>query len=93
KKLAEKYLPHDIIYRPKQGFVMPLTQWLEGGLKPRMEQALSANGLGKRGLFRDGALQRVLREHRAGRSNHAGRLWALTVLELWFAKYAPDFTL
>ena len=93
KKLAEKYLPHDIIYRPKQGFVMPLTQWLDGALKPRMERALSAGGLGKRGLFRDGALQRVLREHRTGRSNHAGRLWALTVLELWFAKYAPDFEL
>jgi asparagine synthase (glutamine-hydrolysing) len=93
KKLAEKYLPHDIIYRPKQGFVMPLTQWLEGGLKPRMEHALSAGGLERRGLFRDGALQRVLDEHRRGRSNHAGRLWALTVLELWFERYAPDFSL
>lgn len=93
KKLAEKYLPHDIIYRPKQGFVMPLSQWLEGGLRPRMEHALSAEGLGKRGLFRDGALARVLAEHRSGRSNHAGRLWALTVLELWFSRYAPDFSL
>ena len=93
KKLAEKYLPHDIIYRPKQGFVMPLTQWLEGGLKPRMEHALGPDGLDKRGLFRDGALQRVLREHRTRRRNHAGRLWALTVLELWFEKYAPEFRL
>ena len=93
KKLAEKYLPHDIIYRPKQGFVMPLTQWLDGALKPRMEHALSAEGLGKRGLFRDGALQRVLRQHRAGHGNHAGRLWALTVLELWFARYLPEFEL
>lgn len=93
KKLAEKYLPHDIIYRPKQGFVMPLTQWLEGGLKPRMEHALSASGLARRGLFREGALARVLDEHKRGRSNHAGRLWALTVLELWFERYAPDFKL
>ena len=93
KKLAGKYLPHDIIYRPKQGFAMPLTQWLEGSLQPRMEHALSLSGLAKRGLFRTGALQRVLSEHRAGRSNHAGRLWALTVLELWFEKYAPGFEL
>jgi asparagine synthase (glutamine-hydrolysing) len=93
KKLAEQYLPHDIIYRPKQGFVMPLSQWLDGGLRTRMEHALSGTGLGKRGIFRDGALQRVLSEHRSGRSNHAGRLWALTVLELWFSRYAPDFRL
>ena len=93
KKVAEKYLPHNIIYRPKQGFVMPLTQWLEGGLRAKMEHALSADGLDRRGLFREGALQNLLSQHRRGRSNHAGRLWALTVLEAWFARYAPDFSL
>jgi asparagine synthase (glutamine-hydrolysing) len=72
---------------------MPLTQWLGGALKPKMEHALGIDGLDRRGLFRKGALQRVLHQHRTGRSNHAGRLWALTVLELWFAKYAPEFEL
>jgi asparagine synthase (glutamine-hydrolysing) len=93
KKLAEKYLPHEIVHRGKQGFVMPLSPWLEGGLKTRMEHAIGAGGLGKRGLFKDGALKRLLAQHRGGRSNHAGRLWALTVLELWFERHAPDFTL
>jgi asparagine synthase (glutamine-hydrolysing) len=93
KKLAEKYLPHEIVHRSKQGFVMPLSPWLEGGLKKHMEHSLGADGLAKRGLFRDGALAKLLREHRAKRSNHAGRLWALTVLELWFERYAPDFRL
>lgn len=93
KKLAEKYLPHEIVHRGKQGFVMPLSPWLEGGLKSRMEHAIGASGLGKRGLFAEGALKRLLAEHRVGRSNHAGRLWALTVLELWFDRHAPDFKL
>jgi asparagine synthase (glutamine-hydrolysing) len=93
KKLAEKFLPRDIVYRPKQGFVMPLSQWLATGLKPRMEASLAREGLGKRGIFRDGALDRLLAEHRGGRRNHAGRLWALTVLEVWFERYAPGFAL
>jgi asparagine synthase (glutamine-hydrolysing) len=93
KKLAEKYLPHEIVHRGKQGFVMPLSPWLEGGLKTRMEHAIGAGGLDKRGLFKEGALKRLLAQHRSGRSNHAGRLWALTVLELWFERHAPDFTL
>jgi asparagine synthase (glutamine-hydrolysing) len=93
KKLAEKYLPRDIVHRPKQGFVMPLSPWLEGGLKKHMEASIGEHGLDKRGIFRSGALTKLLSDHRAGRSNHAGRLWALTVLELWFARYAPDFSL
>jgi asparagine synthase (glutamine-hydrolysing) len=58
-----------------------------------MEHSLSADGLDRRGLFRPGALQQLLAQHRSGRSNHAGRLWALTVLELWFQRHEPEFTL
>ncbi len=93
KKLAARYLPTDIVNRNKQGFVMPLAGWLEGNLKPHVDAALGNHGLMKRGLFRDGALARLQSEHRAGRSNHAGRLWALTVLEQWFSRYAPEFSL
>jgi asparagine synthase (glutamine-hydrolysing) len=93
KKLAEKYLPHDIVHRRKQGFVMPLSQWLAGGLKGRMERAIGPDGLARRGLFRRSALERLLAEHRSGRRNHAGRLWALTTLEAWFDRYAPSFAL
>src|SRR5688572_19040799 len=93
KKLAEKFLPHDIVHRRKQGFVMPLSDWLATGLKARVEESLGATGLERRGLFRPGALRKLLGDHRAGRRNHAGRLWALTVLEVWFERYAPDFRL
>jgi len=91
KKLAEKFLPHDIVHRRKQGFVMPLSEWLATGLRARVDESLGA--LDKRGLFRAGALAKLIDDHRAGRRNHAGRLWALTVLEVWFERYAPDYRL
>jgi asparagine synthase (glutamine-hydrolysing) len=93
KKVAERYLPKDIIYRNKQGFVMPLSDWLAGGLRPAVDTAMNASALPSRNLFQPRALERVLHEHLTGRRNHAGRLWALTVLERWFARYAPDFRL
>ncbi|MEO5751393.1 MAG: asparagine synthase (glutamine-hydrolyzing) [Usitatibacter sp.] len=93
KKLAEKFLPHEIVHRPKQGFVMPLSEWLGAGLRERVDRSLGPGGLQRRGLFREGALTRLLAEHRSGRRNHAGRIWALTVLEVWFERYAPDFSL
>jgi asparagine synthase (glutamine-hydrolysing) len=93
KTLAEKYLPHDIVHRNKQGFVMPLTQWLAGGLKPAVQMALGDCGLSSRGIFKVDALKQLRTEHESGRRNHAGRIWALTVLEQWFQRYQPSFRL
>ena len=39
------------------------------------------------------AVARLLAEHAAGRKNHAMRLWVLLILERWFARYEPDFSL
>lgn len=91
KKLAERYLPRDIVHRPKQGFVMPLPEWLAQELRGELEAALSPQGLDKRGIFRAGVLPRLLAEHQSGKKSHAFRLWALLVLERWFARYCPDF--
>ena len=93
KKIAERYLPARIVHRGKQGFVMPLSEWLAGGLKPLVDECLSRTGLAKRGLFAPGALERLLAQHRSGRKNHSTRLWALVVLEQWFRRYEPGFAL
>lgn len=93
KRLAEKYLPHDIVHRNKQGFVMPLSEWLVGTLKGEVERTLASDAFGSRGLFRPEALRRLLADHQSGRRNHAGRLWALMALERWFARHEPDFQL
>ena len=90
KKLAEKYLPATTVHRGKQGFVPPLRDWFSGLLKPEVQQALSADGLGRRGLVQPAALERL----RSGaRPTDVGRVWALLVLEKWFRRYAPDFSL
>ena len=93
KRVAERYLPPEIVHRGKQGFVMPLSEWLAGRLSGELDEHLGTGGLARRGLFRDGALARLLHEHRRGRRNHAGRLWALLILERWFRRYAPSWSL
>jgi asparagine synthase (glutamine-hydrolysing) len=90
KKLAEKYLPATTVHRSKQGFVPPLGDWFAGLLKPEVADALSPNGLGRRGLFQPQALERL---RAAPRPSDVGRVWALLVLEKWFRRYAPDFSL
>jgi hypothetical protein len=58
----------------------------------RWGAALSEQGLDKRGLFREGALRTLLEQHYAGRRTDAGRLWALLMLEKWFQRYEPGFS-
>ena len=93
KRVAEKYLPHDIVHREKQGFMMPLKSWLSQELRARVEHSLGADGLLKRNLFRPDALSKLAADHYSGRKNHSMRLWVLLVLELWFSRYVPDFRL
>jgi asparagine synthase (glutamine-hydrolysing) len=90
KRLAAKYLPETTVRRAKQGFVPPLAEWFAGLLRRDVEGALSPSGLGGRGLFQPQALERL---RRAPRANDVGRIWALLVLEKWFERYAPDFSL
>jgi asparagine synthase (glutamine-hydrolysing) len=91
--LAERYLPHEIVHREKQGFMMPLKRWLAHELERDVAQALGPHGLGRRGLIRPESITRLTAEHASGRSNHSMRLWVLLILERWFARYEPDFAL
>ena len=91
KRLAERYLPRDIVYRSKQGFVMPLDRWMTHELKSDIGLALGPQGIQRRGLIRATAIDKLCSEHFSGKKNHATRLWTLLVLERWFARYQPEF--
>jgi asparagine synthase (glutamine-hydrolysing) len=93
KALAERYLPREIVHRPKQGFMMPLDRWLARELKHDIAEALGPRGIARRGLVRPEAVARLLAEHTSGRRNHAMRLWVLLILERWFARYESEFAL
>ncbi|MBA2243436.1 MAG: asparagine synthase (glutamine-hydrolyzing) [Gemmatimonadetes bacterium] len=75
-------LPPHIRRRGKEGFSMPMKNWLRGPLEPLLHQLLSPARLRERGWFRADETARLITEHRAGRENHAHRLWCLMSLEL-----------
>ncbi len=51
KKVAERYIPRDCLYRPKEGFSIPIKQWLKSSLRPLMERSLSPDRLRSQGIF------------------------------------------
>jgi asparagine synthase (glutamine-hydrolysing) len=85
KKAAEKWVPHDVIYRRKRGLSVPIASWINRGLRAEVDRLLAPERLREHGLPDVAAL---LAEHRAGRANHAKPLWAVVMLEYWMENWA-----
>lgn len=84
KRAALTLLPREVIFRPKQGFGVPLSQWFREELRPLLERTLGVSLLAADGYLRQEAISELVAEHVAGRANHGYRLWVLLVLELWY---------
>jgi len=83
KRALRGILPDCILQRKKEGFSIPMKQWLKRDLAPLMEDLLSPARVARRGLFDPAAVSRLVREHQIGRENHAHTLFPLMVFERW----------
>lgn len=79
KKALEPWLPRDILYRPKMGFVTPVSAWFRGALVD--EAAALARSPVLASWFDLHAIERIVADHRAGRAEHGRTLWQLVMLE------------
>lgn len=81
KQTMRRYLPQDVLFRPKMGFVTPIAQWLRGPLSGET-LALSANGtLARTGWFDAARIDNIARAHVAGRADHSRLIWQLLMLQ------------
>jgi asparagine synthase (glutamine-hydrolysing) len=87
KKVAEKYLPHQIIYRPKASFGAPIRSWISGELKSMVDELLSKEAIEKRGLFDYSFVKHLIDDDRKGIEDNAYRIYQLLTIELWCKEY------
>ncbi len=76
-------LPGFVLQKPKQGFSIPLKQWLCGPLSTMMKDTLSATAIRRQGYFDPTCVADWIEEHENAVANHSHRLWALTVFGMW----------
>ncbi|WP_116364733.1 XrtA/PEP-CTERM system amidotransferase [Parahaliea mediterranea] len=81
KKSMEAHLPHDVLYRPKMGFGVPIGQWFRGPLKQRLRAALLEGGLADSGLFNPETLRKMVDDHQSGRREYSAPLWSLLMFQ------------
>lgn len=88
KKALEGMVPPAILARPKEGFSIPMKNWLRRELTPLMERLLAPDRIRAGGLLEAREVARLIGEHRAGRANHAHVLFSLMVFERWREEFA-----
>jgi len=81
KQAMRRYLPEDILMRPKQGFVTPIAQWLRGPLAPAARAIAGSTTLARTGWLDPAAVAGMAEAHIAGRSDHSRLLWQLLMLD------------
>lgn len=83
KKIGEKYLPRQIVHRPKASFNSPLRSWIRGPLRPLVDELLADKQIRARGLHDPSTVRTMIQEDREGRNDHSMWLWTLLTVEIW----------
>lgn len=87
KSVAARRVPQECIYRPKEGFSIPIKNWLGTKFRPILEDYLNRNAIEQQGIFSEATVERLKSEHLAGAANHSHVLWSLIVFESWHRRW------
>jgi asparagine synthase (glutamine-hydrolysing) len=83
KRVAAELLPENIVHRRKQGFGVPLAQWLCGPLRPLVGDLLSPQALREDGYLDPARVGTLVDEHLSKRRNHQKLLFSALMYRLW----------
>ena len=81
KKSMEPYLPHDVLYRKKMGFSVPLAAWFRGPLATTIRNVVLSERLAATGLFNQAYLRAVVEAHQSGRRDYSVILWTVLMFD------------
>ena len=87
RQLFERHLPPDFAKRPKQGFGVPIADWLRGPLKGWAEALIEPSRLTGEGFLHAGYVQRKWQEHLSGARNWSTFLWSVLMFQAWHARW------
>jgi asparagine synthase (glutamine-hydrolysing) len=83
KRAVDGLIPHDLVYRKKQGFGAPVSEWFRGELGERAQQAIRNSSLAERGLLDYDRVDELWAAHRSGGQEWSFQLWNLYNVSAW----------
>tara|TARA_Y200000002_G_scaffold131739_1_gene108569 strand:+ start:54962 stop:56950 length:1989 start_codon:yes stop_codon:yes gene_type:complete len=83
RQVLYKYVPQEIIDRPKVGFSIPIGSWIRGSLSDWAKDLLSNETLSEDRVFNSDIIQKTLKEHLSGSKDRTERLWSILMFQAW----------
>ncbi len=87
KRVSERYLPREIVHRPKAPFNAPLRAWMRGPLVSLVDDLLSESSLKARSFYHPPAVRALIESDRRGVEDHGMVIWSLLTTEIWFRTF------
>ena len=91
KKVAARHIPSSAVYRPKEGFSIPIKNWLKAEFRPLVEDYLDPVRIEREGVFDGHTIARLKAEHLSDAANHSHVLWSLIVFQAWRSQWLDSF--
>lgn len=87
KRTVEPLLPKGITQRPKEGFVLPVFDWMMGQLRDYSQDILSEKRLHRHGLFNSEYVRQMIDAYYSGEKRLVGRVWNIMMFQVWWEHY------
>ncbi|MEP7195897.1 MAG: asparagine synthase (glutamine-hydrolyzing) [Saprospiraceae bacterium] len=87
RKLAEKYLPHEVIYRPKTGFGAPIRNWIKHDLSDWVKLRLSKENIEKQGIFNSSEIEKYIENNNKGAIDGSYTILSLLAIESFYRQF------
>ena len=82
-RMLDRYMPRELIERPKAGFAVPLGQWLRGPLRARAQHLLDPVRLKVQGQLDADKITRLWQQHQSGNYDRSYYLWNVIAFQAW----------